>query len=222
MVGAVSIGVASAYANDVSDPFEKVNRVTFKLNDKVDKWVLKPIAVQYVKLPAGMRDRVTLFFANLDEVKYLLNNGLQGKWSGAGVSMQRFLLNTSFGVFGFFDVATPLGYRVAGEDFGQTLGYWGISSGPYVVLPLLGPSTVRDTGSEIIDTAADPQMYLFSKSDRTKLTVLWVINKRAEILSLERVIRGDRYLFVRDAFLQKREFEVTDGMMEDDFLEDDF
>ncbi|MEH6501174.1 MAG: VacJ family lipoprotein [Pseudoalteromonas distincta] len=202
------------------DPWEPVNRVVFRFNDTLDTYTLKPIAKAYDRfMPQPLDDGISNVFGNLGEPRNLVNNTLQGKFEDAGVDMARFLLNTTVGVVGLFDVATRMGLQRNDEDFGQTLGAWGVSSGPYVVLPLLGPSTVRDGSARIPETFAN---YSYSgQIDHvpTRNTALGtdLVDTRASILAQEEMIRGDRYRFVRNAFLQNREFKVQDGNVEDSF-----
>ncbi|PKM05073.1 MAG: hypothetical protein CVV16_02720 [Gammaproteobacteria bacterium HGW-Gammaproteobacteria-6] len=203
-----------------TDPWEPVNRAVFSFNDTVDTYSLKPIARGYNRvMPEPLNDGISNVFRNLGEPKNLLNNTLQGKFHDAGVDVARFLLNSTLGVVGVFDVATRMGLQRNDEDFGQTLGAWGLDSGPYVVLPLLGPSTVRDTGGRVVDGVALVNYSQQIDHVPTRNTALGVdlIDIRAGLLSQERLIRGDRYNFVRNAFLQNREYKVKDGEVEDTF-----
>lgn len=202
------------------DPWEPVNRVIFRFNDTVDTYTLKPIAKTYDRfMPQPLNDGISNVFSNLGEPRNLVNNTLQGKFEDAGVDMARFLLNTTIGLVGVFDVATRMGLQRNDEDLGQTLGAWGVPSGPYVVLPLLGPNTVRDGSARIPEAMGN---YSYSgQVDHvpTRNTAMGtdLVDTRAALLAQEKMIRGDRYRFVRNAFLQNREFKVQDGNVEDSF-----
>ncbi|WP_300727237.1 VacJ family lipoprotein [Pseudomonas sp.] len=218
----VCVGVAmvpfAANAATEDDPWEGFNRVVFKFNDTLDTYALKPLAqgYQYVT-PQFLEDGIHNMYRNFGDVRNLANNILQAKPEAAGVDTARLLMNTIIGVGGFFDVGTKMGLQRSSEDFGQTLGRWGVSSGPYVVLPLLGPSTVRDTVGLYPDSFTEPYRYINDVSWRNSVTGLEIIDKRASLLSAEKLITGDKYIFIRNAYLQSREFKVKDGQVEDDF-----
>lgn len=209
---------AASYHNP--DPWEPVNRVVFRFNDTLDTYALKPIAKGYDwAMPSPLNDGVTNVFNNLGEPKNLVNNVLQGKFHDASVDLSRFLMNTTLGVVGVFDVATRMGLRRNDEDFGQTLGSWGVQSGPYVMLPFFGPSTVRDGSAFAAEGFVG---YSYSSqmdhvASRNTAVGLDVVDTRAGLLSQERLIRGDKYRFIRNAWLQNREYKVMDGQVEDDF-----
>lgn len=201
------------------DPWESVNRPIFVFNDKLDGWVLKPVAkgYQYVT-PDPMERGVSNFFHNLAEVPSALNHVLQWKWKRAGSNTGRFLLNSTIGLGGLFDVAKYTGLtRMEKETFGQTLSYWGVGAGPYLVLPFWGPSTVTDLLGSPVDWYADPLFDVNDVNLRRSLYVVGVIDRRADLLEAEELISGDRYTFIREAFLQRREFLVKDGNVVDDF-----
>ncbi|MBT8764781.1 MlaA family lipoprotein [Metapseudomonas boanensis] len=200
------------------DPWEGVNRAIFRFNDTLDIYALKPVAKGYQAVtPQFLEDGVHNIFGNIGDVRNLANDLFQAKFHAAGVDTSRLIFNTSFGLLGFFDVATKMGLQRNDEDFGQTLGYWGVSSGPYVVLPLLGPSTVRDAGGKIPDTFASPYRYIDHVPTRNVTRAVDVVDTRANLLSAEKMITGDKYIFIRNAFLQNREFKVKDGEVVDDF-----
>lgn len=204
--------------SESEDPWEPVNRAIFTFNDTLDRWALKPLATGYRNLtPDVVEDSVHNVFRNLGEVSNLANNILQFKLHDAGVDTARFFFNTTFGVLGIFDVATKMGLQRNAEDFGQTLGAWGVKSGPYVVLPLLGPSTVRDTVALYPDSFTSQYRYINDVPARNSIFALNVVDSRASLLIAERLIAGDKYRFVRNAFLQNREFKVLDGNVVDDF-----
>ncbi|WP_448681853.1 MlaA family lipoprotein [Pseudomonas nicosulfuronedens] len=207
-----------AQAASENDPWESVNRPIFTFNDTLDTYALKPLAqgYQYVT-PNVVQDGVHNFFGNIGDVKNLVNDLLQLKLHDAGVDTSRLLFNTTFGLAGFIDVATHMGLRRNDEDFGQTLGHWGVGSGPYVMLPLLGPSTLRDAPSLIPDSYTGPYPYIDNVPVRNSMRAVDVVDTRADLLKSEKLISGDKYTFIRNAYLQNREFKVKDGEVEDDF-----
>lgn len=201
------------------DPWEGWNRKIFIFNDFLDRWALRPVAVGYQKVTGRqVRRGVRNVFNNLGEGKNLANNLLQAKFHDAGVDTARFMFNTSFGVLGIFDVATRMGLQRNDEDFGQTLGKWGVPSGPYVMLPLLGPSTLRDAPALVPDYYSTVYPYMRHDRPRYGMTGLEMVSRRESLLAAEAMIGGgDRYRFVRNAWLQSREYRVRDGAVEDDF-----
>ncbi|VVO62632.1 VacJ family lipoprotein [Pseudomonas fluorescens] len=208
--------VAQAAPED--DPWESVNRPIFKFNDVIDTYALKPVAQGYQFItPQFLEDGIHNMFRNVGDVTNLVNNILQVKPVAAGTDTARIIFNTTFGLLGFFDVGTKMGLHRNDEDFGQTLGYWGVGSGPYVVLPLLGPSTVRDAPSKLVDSYTGPYPYIDDVSVRNTVFGLNIVDTRASLLSSEKLITGDKYIFIRNAYLQNREFKVKDGQVEDDF-----
>jgi phospholipid-binding lipoprotein MlaA len=209
---------------DPRDPWERFNRASFKLNDGLDRAILRPTARAYVKVtPRLIRTGISNFFSNLETVTTLVNNSLQGKGRAAGQDAARLVLNSTLGLGGLFDPATAAGIEKNDEDFGQTLGAWGVRSGPYLMVPLLGPSTVRDTLARVPDRFTDPSHYLEDDSTRYTITAVEIIDLRVGLLPLDKQLAEsfDRYAFVRNAWLQRREYKVSDGNVEDDF-EDDF
>lgn len=208
---------ALAQAND-EDPWQGYNRFMFRINDNVDMYTLKPLAKGYQAVtPQFLEDGVHNVFSNIGDVGNLANNLLQGKLHDAGVDTGRLIFNTTFGLLGFFDVGSAMGLQRSDEDFGQTLGVWGLGSGPYVVLPLLGPSTVRDAFGKLPDGALAANGYINHVPTRNVVLGVDTVDTRAQLLSVERLVSGDRYIFVRNAYLQNREFRVRDGQVEDDF-----
>ncbi|QKZ04121.1 MlaA family lipoprotein [Pseudomonas eucalypticola] len=200
------------------DPWEGVNRVIFRFNDTVDTYAFKPIAQGYQFItPQFMQDGVHNFFQNIGDVGNLANDVLQVKPREAGVDTARLLLNTTLGVVGFVDVGTRMGLQRNDEDFGLTLGKWGVPSGPYVMIPLLGPSTVRDGLAKYPDSFTQPYRYMDDMSLRNSLFALNMVDTRAQLLSAEKMINGDKYTFIRNAYLQMREFKVKEGHVVDDF-----
>lgn len=214
--GVVMTPVIAQAAED--DPWEGVNRAIFRFNDTLDTYTLKPIAQGYQFIaPQFVEDGVHNFFNNIGDVGNLANNVLQLKPADAGVDSARLIFNTTFGLLGFIDVGTRMGLQRNDEDFGQTLGHWGVGSGPYVVLPLFGPSTVRDALARYPDTYTSPYRYIDHVPTRNTALGVNLIDTRASLLSAERMVTGDRYTFIRNAYLQNREFKVKDGQVEDDF-----
>ena len=197
------------------DPWEGMNRKTFAFNEKLDAAVLKPVATTYQKVVPGFaREGVNNFFDNLEDIGTSLNNILQGK-PGQGLSdAGRFVVNSTLGVFGLWDVATPMGLEKHYEDFGQTLGVWGVQSGPYLVLPLLGPSTARDAPAKIVDPSWYYSTYVDPESVYWGLWTLEKVRTRANLLGAESVVEQaalDKYSFIRDAWMQRRRSQVYDG-----------
>lgn len=202
------------------DPLEDINRVFYELNfNLLDPVIIKPIAIIYDQAtPKPVRQVLRNFFSNLDEVPSLVNNTLQGKFGQAGNNAGRFLMNTTIGLGGFFDVAKKAGLQPGeDEDFGQTLAVWGVPAGPYVMLPFFGPSTFRDAPSNFVDSLFDPFSYNNRLPVRVAIKGIDLIALRADLLGIDDVISGDEYLFIRDVYLQNREYVISDGAIEDDF-----
>ncbi|NAW35504.1 VacJ family lipoprotein [Halomonas alimentaria] len=207
-----------------ADPWEGFNRKVFAFNDVLDRYALKPVARGYRFItPDPVETGVGNFFSNLGEPRTVLNSLLQGKVRNASIATSRFIINTTVGVAGLWDVASRMEITGQEEDFGQTLGAWGWEESRYLVLPLLGPSTLRDTGGLPADMYSYPTTYIDDDETRLGLTALRVIDTRAGLLDQEALIQGDRYSFIRDAWLQQRRFEVSDGELGDDpFASDEF
>ena len=197
------------------DPLEPYNRAMFSFNDAVDKAVLKPVAKGYQKVvPETGRTMIGNFFANIGDLWVSLNNLLQGKFSDSVSDLGRVAVNSTAGIFGLFDVATDLGMEKHYTDLGLTLGHWGLESGPYLVLPLLGPSSLRDGVGVVVEYHYDPLQNVDSTGERNNLTALRLIDARAGFLASERVLEAaalDRYLFIRDSYLQRRRYLVKQG-----------
>lgn len=202
------------FAETEEDPWEGFNRSMFTFNTALDNAVLKPVAQGYDWVtPNVVQKGVSNFFSNLGEVSNITNNLLQAKFVGTVASTGRFLINSTIGIFGIFDVASALGISEYNEDFGQTLGYWGVSSGPYLVLPFFGPSTVRDGTGLVIEYVYNDEIDLLhlTLEEEIALLALDVVQTRVHLFSVESLIIGDPYTFIRDVYLQNREFEVHDG-----------
>jgi phospholipid-binding lipoprotein MlaA len=203
---------------DPRDPWERFNRTTFAINDSLDKVVAKPLAKAYVKvMPRFVRLGVGNVFNNLNTVGTVVNDVLQGKMRQAGRDSARFLLNSTVGLGGLLDPASDVGLELNDEDFGQTFGKWGMGSGPFVMLPLLGPTTTRDLFGRLIDQFTYPVTYLEDESTRYIIRGVSLLDTRADLLDLDPQLDAayDRYAFVRNAWLQRREFQVTDGEIDD-------
>ncbi|MEY2619475.1 MAG: hypothetical protein RL522_2477 [Pseudomonadota bacterium] len=200
---------------DRRDPFEPFNRGVLKFNDELDTAIVKPVATAYQEnVPYPARKAVGNVFSNLGDVWSMANSLLQFKFPDAVESLMRVSINTVFGFYGILDIATEAGLERHREDFGQTLGYWGVSSGPYLVLPLLGPSTLRDASGFLVDRRADLVREVDPEGARTGLYVLRVVDTRATYLRAGRLVDEvslDRYTFLRDAYLQRRQAEIFDG-----------
>lgn len=208
-------GCATTGTGDPRDPLEPMNRAIYTFNDGVDTVLLKPIAEVYTAiLPDFVRTGISNFFANINDIIIALNNLLQGKVGNAFSDVGRIMINTTVGVLGVIDVASELGLEKHDEDFGQTLGYWGIGDGAYLVLPFLGPRTVRDTVGLVGDVYSDPMAYIDPVRDRNAAWGLRFVSRRAELLSASKVLETaalDPYDFMRDAYLQRRRNQVYDG-----------
>lgn len=198
-----------------ADPLEPFNRSVFSFNDFADRTVLKPVATAYRDVTPDLVQRgVRNFFGNLEDAWSFVNNLLQLKGEGAASSLMRFSVNTVFGLGGILDLASEAGLERFPEDFGQTLGHWGVGPGPYIVLPLLGPSTLRDTVALPVDIRGDLVAQTQDVTTRNTLLGLRIVDKRASFLKAESVVDGaalDKYSFIRDAYLQRRRNAVYDG-----------
>jgi phospholipid-binding lipoprotein MlaA len=208
LVLALLQGCATAPGGNPSDPFESFNRSVFSFNDKVDVAVLKPVATVYRDVtPSPVRTGVTNFFGNVSDAWSVVNNALQAKPQFALESLFRVTVNTLFGLGGLLDVAGEAGIPKHTEDFGQTLGHWGVASGPYLVLPILGPSTVRDTAALVVDTQGDAVAAAGNVAVRNSLMATRVVNVRSRLLDAGDLLDEaalDKYSFARDVHLQRR------------------
>jgi phospholipid-binding lipoprotein MlaA len=207
-------GCATSGGNP-SDPLEPFNRAMFGFNDTLDDAVLKPVAKAYrAVLPGLVRTGISNFFSNLEDVWISVNDVLQGKFQQGVEDFGRFLLNSTFGIGGVFDLASEAGLKKNNEDFGQTLGSWGVGPGAYLVLPILGPSTVRDGFGLLFDTSVDIVPRIDEVRVRNSLYLTRAINTRANLLDASSVMDTaalDRYAFLRGAWLQRRRNLVYDG-----------
>lgn len=216
---ALSLGVLGACATppdgNPRDPFEGFNRGVAKFNDGVDAAILRPVATAYKEVvPQLARTGVSNFFNNLQDVWTAVNSGLQLKGQATAESVMRVGVNTVFGIFGLLDVASEMSIERHREDFGRTLGRWGIPPGPYLVLPILGPSSLRDTVALPVDWAGNPIGRMNDVSTRNWLTALDRVDTRARLLGVGSLVEEaalDKYSFVRDVYLQWRSNDVFDG-----------
>ena len=207
-----------------SDPWENLNRKTHSFNMTLDDYVIRPIAETYdFIIPEFVQTGFSNVFDNLGAPVSAANNLIQFKPVGFITETSRFILNSTFGIFGLFDVASRLGIKERNEDFGQSLGHWGFASGPYLVIPFFGPSSTRDGFSLAPDYYLRPDLVRFedNKSDLA-LNGLSVINLRAGLLSISDLSGNDQYSFYRDAYLQRREYEINDGKIDDSLFDDEF
>jgi phospholipid-binding lipoprotein MlaA len=218
LLAATALAAASGCATtatDPRDPLEGVNRAVYAFNEGFDEVLGKPAARVYREvLPRGVRDMVRNFFSNIDDLFIGVNNLLQGKPLDAVNDWGRFAFNTSFGLLGVIDWASDMGLEKHNEDFGQTLGHWGAGDGPYLVLPFFGPSTLRDAGGLVVDWQVDPVTNHDPVDERNAMTGVRFVARRADLLDATRVLDQaalDKYVFLRDAYLQRRRSLVYDG-----------
>ena len=203
------------------DPFESTNRIVFEISDDLDTMIIRPVAEIYRDVtPRFIKNSVTNFFYNLSEVDTIINQLLQGKIVLAGQDSLRFLINSTIGIVGFVDVATRVGFERHDEDFGQTLGYWGVPAGPYVFLPLIGPSTIRDSFSKPTSWFLSGNLSVSDEEAKIFINLLDAVETRERLLVAEKLIVGDKYEFVKSVYLQTRNDLVFDGEVEDEFLTD--
>ena len=204
------------YTEDARDPWQGFNRKVYSFNDALDRAFLLPAATSYRAVAPDFAEKgVSNFFSNLDDVGVAFNNTLQFKFLDAVSDIGRIVVNSTIGLLGFIDVASHMGLEKHNEDFGQTLGYWGMGTGPYIMLPFFGPSNLRDGPGKVVDTLIYPPNWADIKtSERNGLFALDLVNTRAELMVLEEKagnLSRDRYVFIRDAYLDRREFLVNDG-----------
>ena len=215
LVALFALSGCAATSNNPRDPLESLNRGIYHFNDGVDNLLVKPAAIVYQGVvPQIARTGVSNFFSNINDVIVALNNLLQGKFTHAVSDVGRILVNTTAGLLGVIDVATEIGLEKHNEDFGQTLGWWGVKDGPYLVLPFIGPSSFRDGVGWLADFYTDPITYVDPSRDRNILWGTRLVNRRAELLAAEDIIDKaalDKYEFIRDAYLQRRRNLVYDG-----------
>ena len=216
LLAGLMVGCASTNGPEqVNDPLEGFNRGVYTFNEQLDIYALGPVSRGYVAVTTdGMRNGVTNFYRNLASPIYLVNEALQGKWSQAGRTTGRFVVNSTIGLLGFFDPATSMGLTTDREDFGQTLGVWGVDQGPYLMLPLLGPSSTRDVARYPVDWYLDVLVWLaLDSATLGAFTAVYVVNTRARLEQTIQMQRDapDPYAFMRSGYLQRRQSLVYDG-----------
>ncbi len=230
LIFVVTLGVGLTWAVDgEDDPIEVINRPIYHTNDIIDKYVGEPISQFYVSYtPDPIRARVSNFFDHITYPNVVLNAFLQGKGKQGLEDSSRFLINSTFGAFGFFDVATPLGLKAHNEDFGQTMAVWGVGQGPYLVLPLIGPNTIRDIPDLGVSVVTNILFYV-GNPVAIPFAVLGIVDKRSrfdQAIRFRNETAIEPYLFTREAYLQRRNFLIHDGNppIEDDdlFLDESF
>ncbi len=208
-------------SEEVSDPFEDINRLTFEINETLDKVIAKPTANFYSKFPTPIKKGVTNLFDNLEEINTSVNQALQGKPLTALNDISRFVINSTIGIAGIFDVATAMGLKRHEEDFGQTLAVWGVPAGPYVMLPVLGPHTVRDLLGRPVSSFLSVTFHMTESDVNFGLNMIDALETRERLLEVESLLSGDKYYFVRDSYIQYLDYEIKDGInVQDDFADD--
>jgi phospholipid-binding lipoprotein MlaA len=204
-----------ATSGNPKDPIEGFNRAMFAFNEGLDTAIIKPVAKGYdYVLPSPVKTGVTNFFGNIADVFIAVNNLLQGKPAEAASDAGRFLVNSTIGILGLFDVATEMGMEKHEEDFGQTFGRWGVDPGAYVVIPVFGPRTARDTVGLVLDVAVDPVADVDHVASRNTLLAVRLISDRANLLPADKVIEEaalDKYSYIRGSYLQRRQSLIYDG-----------
>lgn len=219
-IAIATLYTGAIYAAENNDPWIHANRKVYTFNKTMDTYILKPVAKGYQAItPQVVDNSITRFFDNLKEPLVAINNGLQGKVIYAISDLGRFVVN-SVTSLGFADVAQKIGLNKHQEDFGQTFGKWGVPTGAYVMLPFLGPSNVRDALAKPLDTLINPRNTVKETSTNVALFVVEAVDTRADLIPLEKVIEGDEYVLLRDVYLQRREFLVQDGKVQDTFIDD--
>ncbi|WP_281649063.1 VacJ family lipoprotein [Parendozoicomonas sp. Alg238-R29] len=214
-----SVNAQSSETVSYSDPWESMNRVTDSFNHTLDAWVLRPVASSYNQItPKPVQHLVSNFFQNLSEVRNFGNSLLQFEIREAGETGGRFVVNSTVGMLGLLDVASEFDLEYNYQDFGLTLGHWNIPSGPYVVVPFFGPRTVRSAAGFVPDNQLSPIQQVNDSQSQLALQTSEVVDLRTQLLSQESLIVGDRYTFIRDAYLQRRDYLLTGEInSKDDF-----
>lgn len=218
IIAMAGLSLAPGAAAQTADPWQKTNERIFRFNDYFDQLLVKPVARTYTLfVPRVARQGIGNFFSNIDDINVFVNDLMQLKLDDALSDSGRFLINSTIGVAGIFDLATGFGLMKNEEDFGQTLGRWGVGSGPYVMLPVFGASNLRDSLGLVLDTLFNPIQYHEDESLKFTMFLLRETDSRSGLLALDDLISGDRYLFIREAYVQRRNFLVNDGRVEDEF-----
>ena len=226
----LKVDANAAQPDNVKDPLQPLNRQIFAVNDALDRVIVRPIAVEYKeRIPSPIRDSYSGFRKNLGEPWNAVNQLIQGRPGRAAKTLGRFTINTVT-TLGFADPASRLGLETEDENFGTTLGYWGVPSGPYLVLPVFGPSTFRDGFGLVVDGYARPQRYILEDEEGLYWAeqTLRGIDVRSQLIDIEGAIQGDKYSSIRDIYLQRKNFIIAEkkgqeaeGMFIDDVSDDD-
>jgi len=215
-------GLFSTASNAEEDPWESFNRSIYSFNNTADAYLVKPVAQGYAYImPEVGRKGVNNFFNNLLDVNGALNGFLQGRVDQGLENVGRVIINSTIGIFGLFDVATKLGVPQYQTDFGHTLSIWGVPQGPFVMLPFLGPSTMRSGVGTAFDAYASPMGQMGNSDPAWGLRVFNIVDLRAGLLGADELLSGDQYIFLRDAYLQQRRLQISDGKLVDNFSEFD-
>jgi phospholipid-binding lipoprotein MlaA len=223
MIIFISSCASTQSTGEISDPMESMNRGIYSFNETLDKYIAKPIAETYLYTPSPIRTGINNFFNNVDDVITVLNDILQLKLEQSLQDSMRIITNTTFGVFGIFDIATKSELPRHNERFADTLGYWGVGSGPYLVLPILGPSSLRDAPSLLVDIYSYPLTYVSPVIARNSLVGLRMVDKRANLLEVTELTEDvalDPYTFTRDVYYQWRQNQIYDGNPPEQFPQD--
>ena len=222
---ALLAGCATTNMGTPGDPLERMNRATYRFNDSLDRHVMRPVAKGYIKhVPSLIRTGIDNFLENLAFPTTIVNDLLQLKVKDTLVDLGRFTVNSTLGIGGILNPANAFGIPKNDEDFGQTLGRWGVPAGPYVVLPLLGPSSLRDAPAIYVDAQTDLRITLdLDRTTEWALVGISLVNRRSELLPYDASFDSayDRYAFIRNAWLQRREYQVKDGAVEDDIPQEE-
>ena len=219
-----TLSMSAAAEEFESDPWQGFNRGVFEFNETLDQYVAKPVAQGYQAItPQFVDTGISNFFSNLEDVLIVVNDVFQLKPIQALSDTARFLVNSTIGLLGFFDVASHIGLEKHNEDLGQTLGYWGVGTGPYIMLPVLGPSTLRDSFGLVGDSLSGAG-YTNIASTEAQAGGLWLlrnVDARADLIASEGLVTGERYTFFRSFYLQRRAYLIADGIVADEFDDDE-
>jgi phospholipid-binding lipoprotein MlaA len=216
MFPAISVSGFDDAAN--IDPWESMNRKVFAFNETLDKYLLRPVAKGYrFVTPDPLENGVSNFISNIYEFNTVINSLLQGRGEDAFHSGGRFIVNTTFGLLGLFDVAPPMGIDHRPADFGQTLAVWGLDQGPFLMVPVIGPRTVRSGAGYVFDTYTSIPSLIDDSEIAYTFWIVEAIDIRAQLIKADQLISGDRYIFIRNAYLQRREYFINGGVVEDSF-----
>ncbi len=216
-----AVAAVAPAVEHAADPLQRFNRRTFAFNEFADRVVLRPVASTYRAVMPELAQRgVHNALENLGQPVVAVNQLLQGKLDLAVNDAGRFLLNTTVGLVGLIDVAAQLGLPAHNEDFGQTLGVWGVPQGPFLMLPLLGPSSPTTVAGSVLDMMFKPTTWMDATTARYTIAAVGVVDTRAQLLEADALVTGDRYSFIRDAYVQRRIYLQADGVVDDPFLDD--